>query len=107
MEELRQSFIADSTDALRNLQTKLQQDRDFSADAKREVFRALHTIKGTAQTFGFTAAAGLAHTLENLLAAAEEKDAARGRLRASRRRKNPGLVVIWFGDFGGRRLNRR
>jgi two-component system, chemotaxis family, sensor kinase CheA len=80
MEELRQSFIADSTDALRNLQTKLQQDRDFSADAKREVFRALHTIKGTAQTFGFTAAAGLAHTLENLLAAAEEKDAARGEL---------------------------
>ena len=74
MEELRQTFLADSIANLRNLRTELQLNDNFSAETRRELFRALHTIKGTAQTFGLTAAARLAHTLENVLTAGGRQD---------------------------------
>jgi len=70
MEELREAFLIDSISKLNNLQNDLRSE-DFSPELERELFRTLHTIKGTAQTFGFAAAAQMAHTLENLLAAAK------------------------------------
>jgi chemotaxis protein histidine kinase CheA len=68
MEELREAFLSDSISKLDNLRNDLQSG-EFSPASHREIFRALHTIKGTSQTFGFAASAILAHTLENLLAA--------------------------------------
>ena len=68
MEELREAFLIDSVSKLNNLQANLGGE-EISPQMHREIFRALHTIKGTAQTFGFAVVATLAHTLENLLAA--------------------------------------
>ncbi|HEY0050940.1 MAG TPA: ATP-binding protein [Pyrinomonadaceae bacterium] len=71
MEELREAFLIDSISKLDNLQDVLQSEA-FSPELQREIFRALHTIKGTAQTFGLNAAARLAHGIENLLEAARD-----------------------------------
>jgi two-component system, chemotaxis family, sensor kinase CheA len=72
MEELRQIFLADSISRLENLKNKINAE-PFFAELRSETFRALHTIKGTAHSFGLLTAAHLAHDLENLLAAAQEK----------------------------------
>lgn len=82
MEELRQTFLADSIAALENLRPHLEKPDFFAglgAEMPRELARALHTIKGTAQTFGFPVSALLAHTLENLLAAAAAAGGGGGR----------------------------
>lgn len=68
MEKFRQQFLLDSAKKLKNLQNSLK-DKDFLADLeKREIFRTLHTIKGSAQTFEFDSSSRLAHELENILA---------------------------------------
>jgi chemotaxis protein histidine kinase CheA len=71
MEELREAFLIDSISKLNNLQNALR-SAAFSPEMQREIFRALHTIKGTSQTFGLNAAARLAHEIENLLEAARD-----------------------------------
>jgi len=63
MENFRRQFLLDSVKNLRHLQNNLREME------RGEVFRTLHTIKGTAQTFGFASASRLAHELENLLSA--------------------------------------
>ena len=65
MENLRRQFLLDSVKNLKLLQNNL---RNAQRD---EIFRTLHTIKGTAQTFGFASAGHLAHELENLLSAGQ------------------------------------
>ncbi|HEX8248765.1 MAG TPA: ATP-binding protein [Pyrinomonadaceae bacterium] len=71
MEELREAFLIESISKLNNLQDVLQ-SAELSPGFQREIFRALHTIKGTSQTFGLNAAARLAHEIENLLEAARD-----------------------------------
>jgi chemotaxis protein histidine kinase CheA len=68
MEELREAFLSESISKLNNLQDALRSENP-APELRREIFRALHTIKGTSQTFGLAASASVAHTLENLLAA--------------------------------------
>ncbi len=68
MKNFRQQFLLDSVKNLKNLQNKLCAAENFSDAEKREAFRTLHTIKGTAQTFGFASASRLAHELETILA---------------------------------------
>lgn len=70
MEDFREAFLSDSISKLNKLQNDLRNEI-FSPELERELFRALHTIKGTSQTFGFAVSAILAHTLENLLSAAK------------------------------------
>jgi two-component system chemotaxis sensor kinase CheA len=70
MEDFREAFLSDSISKLNRLQNDLRNE-NFSPELERELFRALHTIKGTSQTFGFAVSAILAHTLENLLSAAK------------------------------------
>lgn len=67
MENLHRQFLDKSKDELTKLTENLQKSSAISADLRRECFRTLHTIKGTAQTFGFENAGFLAHELENLL----------------------------------------
>ena len=68
MENFRQQFLLDSVKKLKNLQNKLCDAEKFPDAERSEVFRTLHTIKGTAQTFGFDSVSRLAHELETILA---------------------------------------
>lgn len=68
MENFRQQFLLESTKKLKILQNSLKDKKFFDDLERSEVFRTLHTIKGTAQTFDFAVSSRLAHELENLLA---------------------------------------
>jgi chemotaxis protein histidine kinase CheA len=67
MNNLQKDFLERSVATLENLTESAKTPNSLAPEFLREVFRALHTIKGTAQTFGFNAPAHLAHELENLL----------------------------------------
>lgn len=69
MKELQQDFLRKSKENLQDIKEKLSDG--LTEIWRRDAFRALHTIKGTSQIFGFTASGRLAHALENLLAAAQ------------------------------------
>lgn len=67
MENFRRQFTLEAVETLENLLKDLQSAGEFSDSKRREIFRTLHTVKGTAQTFGFTDSSRLAHELETLL----------------------------------------
>ena len=71
MQDIRRQFQQTSAVFLRKALDELQTDGEVSGQFFRELFRRIHTIKGTAQTFGLTASAHLAHELENVLSAGE------------------------------------
>lgn len=81
MEDFREAFLSDSISRLNNLQDALQ-SAEFPPALQREIFRTLHTVKGTSQTFGFSVPAMLAHTLENLLSAAGNNSIPAEKLKA-------------------------
>lgn len=70
-QELQQEFLAESAESLTNLQTDLRNNETeiISEDLLRRLFRRIHSLKGTAQTFGFDALSDTAHEIENLLQA--------------------------------------
>lgn len=74
MNDLQRDFLRQSVFDLENLREKLSVE-NFSENFARFAFRLIHTIKGTAQTFGFDEAALLAHELENLLQTVRESKA--------------------------------
>lgn len=69
MEDFHQQFSLEAAEKLKHLHKNLQNAEAMSDAEKREIFRTLHTIKGTAQTFGFSASSRLAHELETILSA--------------------------------------
>ncbi len=71
MENFRRQFLLEAVETLRRLLDELRAARKFSEPLKRETLRALHTVKGTAQTFGFAVSSRLAHELESV--AGEDK----------------------------------
>ncbi|HXG83814.1 MAG TPA: ATP-binding protein [Pyrinomonadaceae bacterium] len=76
MNNLQQDFLDQSIETIENLILRLQNETNrevFSENFRREAFRALHTIKGTAQTFGFPVSGNLAHELETLLSTDENR----------------------------------
>ncbi len=64
MNNLQQDFLLGSISDLEILSANLEGE-NLREEFLREVFRKIHTIKGTAQTFGFVNSARLAHELEN------------------------------------------
>lgn len=70
-EELRQEFLNETIRNLESLQEELKTGSAEILSDKflRRFFRQLHTVKGTAQTFGFNNLARIAHEIENLLQA--------------------------------------
>lgn len=68
MEELRQEFLDEAIPKLENLQARLETE-ELSEDFEREIFRTLHTLKGTSQTFNLNVSGKFAHEIENLLQA--------------------------------------
>ena len=67
MEELRQEFLNASVANLATLQNELLTADFFPDPFLHKLFRRLHTIKGTAQTFDFKISGNLAHEIENVL----------------------------------------
>jgi len=63
--------LLEAVEKLENLLKDLRGAQQLSSTQRREIFRTLHTVKGTAQTFGFAASSKLAHKLENLLSSDE------------------------------------
>ena len=74
MNNLQKDFLRRAVATLEDLLESAQKKVELSPEFLRETFRALHTIKGTSQTFGFAPASGLAHELENLLSAENDAD---------------------------------
>jgi len=64
MDDLKNHFLQRSIAGLQEAYLRL---RDADAGVLLDTFRTLHTIKGTAQTFGFSEAANIAHKLEDML----------------------------------------
>ncbi|HEX8637756.1 MAG TPA: Hpt domain-containing protein, partial [Pyrinomonadaceae bacterium] len=73
MNDLQNEFIRQSAADLRSLAEKSHRYKNANLPDSllSEIFRALHTVKGTSQVFGLLIPAGLAHTLENVLTAAK------------------------------------
>lgn len=71
MKDFRRQFLLETVETLENLRQNLRDEDGISGLRKRETFRTLHTVKGTAQTFGFDSASRLAHELETLLSTTE------------------------------------
>ncbi len=67
MNSLQDDFLKRSIAVLENLAERAETEKNLSPEFVRETFRALHTIKGTARTFGFANSSKIAHELENLL----------------------------------------
>ena len=72
MNKLQKDFLRQSIADLKNLSANLETEK-FSESVLRAAFRTLHTIKGTAQVFGFADIGNLTHEIENLLQGEREK----------------------------------
>ncbi|HEX5330274.1 chemotaxis protein CheA [Sulfuricurvum sp.] len=69
MSEELQLFLEDSSEQLAYMESSLinMQDEGVNEEDVGALFRAMHTIKGTAGMFGFDDVVGFAHIAENLL----------------------------------------
>jgi len=68
MIKFRQKFIEEASDILNNLENCVLQLEERTTDSAliEELFRGLHTLKGTASMFGFNTIGKLTHSLENV-----------------------------------------
>ena len=84
VDDLTQEFLAESLEGLDRMDRCLTEleARPDDAELLGEIFRAVHTIKGTTGFLGFSRLEKLAHAGENLL----------GSLRDGRLKANPELV---------------
>ncbi|CAN5806923.1 hypothetical protein BH20ACI4_BH20ACI4_29490 [soil metagenome] len=67
MDDIRRQFQESSIEFLKKSSVELENRKEFSKEFFQEIFRRIHTIKGSAQTFGLTHTSSLAHDLENIL----------------------------------------
>lgn len=67
MEDIRRQFQESSIEFLKKSSAGLKDQAVVSTEFIQEIFRRIHTIKGSAQTFGLTNSSSLAHDLENVL----------------------------------------
>lgn len=67
MEDISRQFQKSSIEFLKKTTAELEDRETVSKEFLQEIFRRVHTIKGSAQTFGLTNSAELAHDLENVL----------------------------------------
>ena len=74
MENFRRQFTSEAVETLENLSNDWRATDGVSDSARQSAFRALHTIKGTAQTFGYPISSRLAHELESLLSVMKSKE---------------------------------
>lgn len=67
MEDISRQFQKSSIEFLKKTVDELKAQETLSKPSLQEIFRRVHTIKGSAQTFGMTNTSELAHDLENIL----------------------------------------
>ncbi|MGI9056391.1 MAG: Hpt domain-containing protein, partial [Pyrinomonadaceae bacterium] len=67
MEDIRRQFQTSSIEFLNNASAELKNSDTISKELIQSLFRRIHTIKGSAQTFGLNNTSVLAHDLENIL----------------------------------------
>lgn len=67
MEDISRQFQQTSIEFLKKTVDELKAQETISKQFLHEIFRRVHTIKGSAQTFGMTNTSELAHDLENIL----------------------------------------
>ena len=66
--EILQSFIEESQDHLENIEEKiLKLEATSDSDVVNDIFRSMHTMKGTSAFFGFVKIKELSHVLESVL----------------------------------------
>src|SRR5688572_14940784 len=72
---LMEAFLAESQDGLAGMEQALiaMEARPADQEQLTAIFRAAHTLKGSAYTMGFQATAELAHALEDLLDAVRKR----------------------------------
>jgi two-component system chemotaxis sensor kinase CheA len=76
IDELVKVFMEESEDEIRDLEAgliRLEEDRE-DEDTINRVFRAAHTIKGSAGLVGFENISNFTHTIENILDRIRKKD---------------------------------
>lgn len=76
MDELVKVFMEESEDEIRELESgliRLEEDKE-DEDTINRIFRAAHTIKGSAGLVGFDSVSNYTHTLENILDRIRKKD---------------------------------
>lgn len=69
MESLMEAFIYESTTLLEQLDEIMlesEKERNISEDNINEIFRIMHTIKGSAAMMGFSGISNLAHSVEDV-----------------------------------------
>jgi chemotaxis protein histidine kinase CheA len=93
MEDFRRQFLLEAAAALKITAGDLQNEEKITGIRKQEISRTLHTIKGTAQTFGFASASRLAHELENILSVAKDKNSGKAEELKSFFREGIGLLI--------------
>lgn len=69
MESALQTFYAEAEELLHNMESALLrlESGDADSDTLNEIFRAAHTIKGSAGLFGLHTIVGFTHVVENVL----------------------------------------
>src|SRR5215470_345257 len=69
LEQLKQTFFDECTELLQEIETGLTEMREggVSDETVNAVFRAVHSVKGGAGIFGFTALVEFAHVFETVL----------------------------------------
>lgn len=67
MEDISRQFQKSSIEFLKKTTAELKDRETVSKEFLQEIFRRVHTIKGSAQAFSLTNSAELAHELENVL----------------------------------------
>lgn len=82
MEDINRQFQKSSIEFLRKAVDELKNQETISNDSLNVIFRRLHTIKGTAQTFDNVNTSELAHDLENVLDLLRSADASQKELLA-------------------------
>ncbi len=69
MESLMEAFIYETTTLLEQLDEIMlesEKERNISGDNINEIFRIMHTIKGSAAMMGFTGISNMAHSVEDV-----------------------------------------
>lgn len=67
MEDISRQFQESSIEFLKKTNAELKERETVSKEFLNEIFRRVHTIKGSAQIFGMANTSELAHDLENVL----------------------------------------
>ena len=88
MDQVKQTFIIEARELLASMEEALLavEDQADASESINAIFRAVHTIKGSAGLFGLDPIVGFAHTVESVM----------DRVRGGRVLLDPGLIGLFL-----------